>query len=258
MSVNTIKHILFCNCKGERIDQGLLYDAAELVKNSGSEVVIVNDLCGVIAEKKDEFSRLFSREGDYLIIGCYRRSMDLLINQATKAPDYEHINLIESSIEEVTAKVKAFTGKQGNGSISEISQSSDWPSWYPVIDYSRCSNCGQCADFCLFSVYERTEGRITVANPKGCKNNCPACARICPSAAIIFPKYKNGGAVGGSDDVDEAGEQQRLLQDIENILGDNIYEALQKRKAKRQSIIREEAMKKACEERDNALKGKTD
>ena len=25
--------------------------------------------------------------------------------------------------------------------------------WYPVIDYSRCTNCMECIDFCLFGVY---------------------------------------------------------------------------------------------------------
>src|SRR5262249_12943256 len=25
--------------------------------------------------------------------------------------------------------------------------------WYPVIDYSRCTNCMECLDFCLFGVY---------------------------------------------------------------------------------------------------------
>ena len=25
--------------------------------------------------------------------------------------------------------------------------------WYPVIDYSRCTNCLECIDFCLFGVY---------------------------------------------------------------------------------------------------------
>ena len=25
--------------------------------------------------------------------------------------------------------------------------------WYPVIDYSRCTNCLECLDFCLFGVY---------------------------------------------------------------------------------------------------------
>ena len=33
------------------------------------------------------------------------------------------------------------------------------------------------------------EGRVEVRKPAGCKTNCPACARMCPHQAIIFPKY---------------------------------------------------------------------
>jgi hypothetical protein len=28
-----------------------------------------------------------------------------------------------------------------------------WKPWFPVIDFSRCTNCMQCLTFCLFDVY---------------------------------------------------------------------------------------------------------
>ena len=64
-----------------------------------------------------------------------------------------------------------------------------WTPWFPVIDYDRCNGCGQCLEFCLFDVYAREDGRVRVARPTHCKTNCPACARVCPTGAIIFPKY---------------------------------------------------------------------
>jgi NAD-dependent dihydropyrimidine dehydrogenase PreA subunit len=65
-----------------------------------------------------------------------------------------------------------------------------WIPWFPVIDYDRCTTCRQCLEFCLFDVYERdSAGRVRVARPANCKTNCPACARVCPEAAILFPKY---------------------------------------------------------------------
>ena len=65
-----------------------------------------------------------------------------------------------------------------------------WVPWFPVIDYDRCRNCKQCLNFCLFGVYQLSpEGKVEVQNPSGCKTNCPACARMCPQKAIIFPKY---------------------------------------------------------------------
>jgi Pyruvate/2-oxoacid:ferredoxin oxidoreductase delta subunit len=73
--------------------------------------------------------------------------------------------------------------------------------WYPVIDYSRCTNCMECIDFCLFGVYGvDTQDRILVENQDSCKKGCPACSRVCPEHAIIFPDYKTpaiaGAAVG--------------------------------------------------------------
>ncbi len=77
--------------------------------------------------------------------------------------------------------------------------------WYPVIDYSRCTNCMECLDFCLFGVYGLDSlDRIITENQDQCKKGCPACSRVCPQQAIIFPEYKSpviagaeGGAVGG-------------------------------------------------------------
>ena len=122
-----------------------------------------------------------------------------------------------------------------------------------MIDPSRCNQCGQCADFCLFGVYRKSAEGVEVVNPGNCKNNCPACARICPGVAIVFPKYAGGGAIGGSDRVDEKSKTDRLRQDTDAILGDDIYKALEQRKMKRRSIIREDSLQKANKERDEAL-----
>jgi hypothetical protein len=69
--------------------------------------------------------------------------------------------------------------------------------WYPVIDYSRCTNCMECIDFCLFGVYgvDRLD-RIFVENQDSCKRGCPACSRVCPEQAIIFPDYKAAAIAG--------------------------------------------------------------
>ena len=63
--------------------------------------------------------------------------------------------------------------------------------WYPVIDFSRCTNCMECVDFCLFGVYgvDGTEN-ILVEQPDNCRKGCPACSRVCPENAIIFPQHK--------------------------------------------------------------------
>lgn len=72
--------------------------------------------------------------------------------------------------------------------------------WYPVIDYSRCTNCLECIDFCLFGVYgvDRID-TILVEQPDNCRKGCPACSRVCPENAIIFPQHKTPVIAGSAE-----------------------------------------------------------
>ncbi len=72
--------------------------------------------------------------------------------------------------------------------------------WYPVIDYSRCTNCMECIDFCLFGVYgvDKVE-TILVEQPDNCRKGCPACSRVCPENAIIFPQHKTPTIAGANE-----------------------------------------------------------
>lgn len=76
--------------------------------------------------------------------------------------------------------------------------------WYPVIDYSRCTNCMECIDFCLFGVYGIDGAEtILVEQPDNCRKGCPACSRVCPAGAIIFPQHKAPAIAGAAVDGDE-------------------------------------------------------
>ena len=87
--------------------------------------------------------------------------------------------------------------------------------WYPVIDYSRCTNCMECIDFCLFGVYgvDAAE-RILVEQQDNCKKGCPACSRVCPENAIIFPEHKTA-AIAGS----ESGSVSGFKIDLSKLFG---------------------------------------
>lgn len=73
--------------------------------------------------------------------------------------------------------------------------------WYPVIDFSRCTNCMECIDFCLFGVYgvDNLE-TIVVEQADNCRKGCPACSRVCPQNAIIFPQHKTPAIAGAPVD----------------------------------------------------------
>jgi NAD-dependent dihydropyrimidine dehydrogenase PreA subunit len=87
--------------------------------------------------------------------------------------------------------------------------------WYPVIDYSRCTNCMECIDFCLFGVYGVDKvDTILVEQPDNCRKGCPACSRVCPENAIMFPQHKTP-AIAGSVAVDAGG----LKIDLSKLFG---------------------------------------
>ncbi len=76
--------------------------------------------------------------------------------------------------------------------------------WYPVIDFSRCTNCMECVDFCLFGVYGIDDAEnILVEQPDNCRKGCPACSRVCPENAIIFPQHKAPAIAGAQIEGDE-------------------------------------------------------
>ena len=104
--------------------------------------------------------------------------------------------------------------------------------WYPVIDYSRCTNCMECIDFCLFGVYGVDSlDRILVEAQDSCKKGCPACSRVCPENAIIFPQHKTP-AIAGAD-----GEVAGLKIDLSKLFGGDTGDALETAVAERDAEL---------------------
>jgi Pyruvate/2-oxoacid:ferredoxin oxidoreductase delta subunit len=130
----------------------------------------------------------------------------------------------------------------------------EWKPWFPVIDYDRCTNCMQCLSFCLFGVYGVDgDSRIQVQNNDNCKTNCPACSRVCPEVAIMFPKYQAGPINGDEINENEAG-REKIKVDISSLLGGDIYSALKDRSAAAKSrFSKERSPDKALDERKKCL-----
>jgi Pyruvate/2-oxoacid:ferredoxin oxidoreductase delta subunit len=130
----------------------------------------------------------------------------------------------------------------------------EWKPWFPVIDYDRCTNCMQCLSFCLFGVYGVDDAqRIQVQNNDNCKTNCPACSRVCPEAAIMFPKYK-AGPINGDVVSDSDLQREKMKIDISALLGGDVYSMLRERSEKAKSrFSKERDSDKALKERQKCL-----
>jgi len=88
------------------------------------------------------------------------------------------------------------------------------PRWYPVVDYDRCVNCLECLNFCLFGVYDLDAAeRVVVEQPDACRPGCPACARVCPRGAIMFPEHADATISG-----DDAPQPEGRLGDVSRLM----------------------------------------
>ena len=136
----------------------------------------------------------------------------------------------------------------------QVPEPGEWKPWFPVIDYSRCTNCMQCLSFCLFDVYGVSpEKQIQVQNENKCKTDCPACSRVCPEVAILFPKYRSG-PINGDEINPEDVQREAMKVDISALLGGDIYQTLRDRSAKAKSrFSKERDEDRALKERQRCL-----
>ncbi len=183
-----------------------------------------------------------------LVLGCFENGHAPQADDAsgTVALRFQNItgldaNRIAECVEAARAEAQSF--KHG-----------DWKPWFPVIDYDRCTNCMQCLSFCLFGVYGVDEhAKIQVQNNDNCKTNCPACSRVCPEAAIMFPKYK-GGPINGDVVTDADLNREKMKVDISALLGGDIYSMLRQRSEQAKvRFSKERDEKAALQERKTCL-----
>lgn len=154
----------------------------------------------------------------------------------------------ELGAEEIVEKVESVRAE------TDSVQPGNWKPWFPVLDYDRCTNCMQCLSFCLFNVYGvDDDNQIQAQNHDNCKTNCPACSRVCPEAAIMFPKYKSGPINGDKvTAADVTGEKMKV--DISALLGGDVFSALRQRSEQaKDRFSKERDEKQALNERKKCL-----
>ncbi len=182
---------------------------------------------------------------------------DLVVLRQGEHPGEVQTESLEGDIE---ARFRGIAGLENEAVLGLVQTEAngepagEWKPWFPVIDYDRCTNCMQCLSFCLFGVYDvDAEKQIDVKHPEKCKTNCPACSRVCPEVAILFPKYKNGPINGDVvQDADLA--REKMKTDISSLLGGDIYSMLRQRSTHATSrFSKERDEDRALKERQRCL-----
>jgi Pyruvate/2-oxoacid:ferredoxin oxidoreductase delta subunit len=201
--------IVYCHCASMGVmPAGTRSAVLGGLRASGAEVTVFADLCASAARGEAEVAGL-GGGGPLTVIACAPRAVRWLLARAGAEVEPDQLTLLDMrtrSAEEILAAVGAAPVANAPVGIDEPAAADDWPSWFPVIDYERCIDCKQCLNFCLFGVYAEDEaGRVRVNEPDHCKTHCPACARLCPTGAIVFPKHPTG-PINGQDDA--AGEDE--------------------------------------------------
>lgn len=246
--MSDLPDILICRCAvGRALPQDRVRHVEDALRAAGLAFESVPDLCE-LAARCDPALAAWTRRPGLRIVACHPRAIAGLLDLAglTPPPGSAILNLHETPAAEVAQALGAPSIIEGPAPSSaagepgvtedcvpsaggETAAGDAWFPWFPVIDRARCTACRQCADFCLFGVYTFENGRIDVRNPSGCKPHCPACARICPRSAIVFPKHDEA-PINGAPVTDEEAEAARIRKDLHELLGDDLDAALAERK----------------------------
>lgn len=239
------KKITLCACSSRSfIDKEVIIRFASVASLNGFDVKIVADLCEMAADNGDEVREMAKG----IVVGCHERALKSVIEFTGVEPELI-LNARSNDADSLLEKIEEFknSNKQGVETentidaaelekkleeyreiIDNMPRKHGKDAWYPVIDKDVCAECSKCLDYCPFGVYEMVNERVRVMHPHNCKNNCPACARICPANAVIFPKYDNSPINGG-----EATEESAVQLDTKTLYAKAFKERLEARKKKR-------------------------
>lgn len=67
--------------------------------------------------------------------------------------------------------------------------------WYPVIDYLTCVECGTCVAMCPHNVYDTTKAPSPIVKtPEACIDHCHGCGNRCLAGAITYVGDDTGWA----------------------------------------------------------------
>jgi NAD-dependent dihydropyrimidine dehydrogenase PreA subunit len=225
-----LERVIICRCEHAGVlDSADVASLTSSLLESGVEVLEFDDLCGAAASR-DRRLRAWVSEGA-TVVACHARVVRWMLSGSGVASGdgVRCIDLRGGDIEGARAACGVGAPKMTVPTVCAGPKSlPDWAPWYPVIDYDRCTGCRQCLSFCPFGVYSEAKGQVRVSVPQNCKNNCPACARLCPQVAIMFPKLPDAPLNGDTVQQVDIDRVQRALTEQDGDEG--LHEILARRK----------------------------
>jgi ferredoxin len=237
--------ILFCECGAGLIPENESIKLKDGLKHLDVDVYELHDLCAMSLNEKEVLGGFGAKYSKVIILACYPRAVKNMLKQGeVSLPEIEVINFRKLPAERILSMLREdYNIPEGTAGYSVYRSSLTVPAWYPVIDHSLCTECGKCASFCLFGVYRFDRKSLKVVNPLSCKNNCPACARVCPGSAVIFPRFAEKSVIAGAEPGEVPKSEERELSKL-----------LMERNRNRKNVFRDGLITKATEERLRALK----
>ena len=233
--------VLFCQCtQAKIIAPEVRNEVLNRLSTAGIAFGVTADLCGLAARRDPVLARYAEAE-QLSIVGCFPRAVKWLFHAAgvpLADRQVRVLNMRRQSAEEIVSGLLANGAPRVEGGQPQIEPVGEavcacrggaWYPWFPVIDFDGCTNCMQCLSFCLFDVFDLDDGgQVRVEKPENCKRDCPACARVCPEVAIIFPKYERG-PVNGDEVREEDLRREPVKVDVAALVRGNAHAALRAR-----------------------------
>lgn len=251
--------IVFCHCAYTRLlPTAVKQEVYDRLQRSGTAFEEVEDLCKLAAEGDAKLSQIATGK-QVKIAACYPRAVKWLFHAGGTPLNDEKTEILNMREQDAETVAQGLLGENTPQAIEAVPEplqpAGPWKPWFPVIDFDRCTNCMQCLSFCLFDVYAvNTAKSIQVANPTKCKTDCPACSRVCPEAAIMFPKYR-AAPINGAEVSEQDLSREKMKVDITSLLGGDIYSILKDRTARAKSrFSKERDDERALKERKRCLK----
>ncbi len=195
-----------------RAIEGDLIVLAWLYPRSVYWVLEANQICGKLGQTpslgvEEAVNEWLEHESES---GLPNRTIWCFDLRSNSQPEY-FLRQIDETVSKASASAVAVPTDKPDGKVRVLEEPTR-PRWYPVVDRARCLGCNECLNFCLFGVWGFDHaGKIFVEDPDACRPGCPACARICPAGAIMFPQH-NDPAIAGDPQKSLGGPKPELYQ----------------------------------------------